>query len=234
MSLFGPIRQAALDYWANQTGRQIMDANGKIQLTDTFNGAYECDWQNKYPTAHVNLFCSLGDWACNLTDLLKDDRFDNFDFNDPEHAQVLFRFYTRLLLVLSELFTDFQDMYIQIKKLNPKRRENTDLARAFYFPGETPDRISRILNFINHTCKHKTQHLHVCNDHLPIYFQDNPGRKRALNYISVVDSTTAGKNAVLVPKLGFLIISILTCYRKINSYFRQNNADFKDLCSRFS
>lgn len=112
MTLFGEIRKAALEYWAAQTGRQIRDANGNLLLTDDFVDAYECDWQNGYNGGHVHLFCSLGDWASNLTDLLKDDRYDELDLESEDDAKLLFRHYTRMLLIISEILTDFQDIYI--------------------------------------------------------------------------------------------------------------------------
>lgn len=233
MTLFGPIRQAALIYWAEQTGRDIIDDQGNPLLTDSFSGAYECVWQNGYTGGHVNLFCSLGDWACNLTDLLKDDRFDNLDLDNEEQSIVMFRFYTRLMLVVSELLTDFQDMYLHAQNLNPSRKNNST-ARTFYFPNEKPDRITTVLNYINSTCKHKTQHIHICNDHLPIHFQDSSLRRRRLNYLSLTDTTTNGKTGILVPKLDYLIRTILTCYRRINSYFKQNRPNYQSLCQRYS
>mgnify|MGYP003547670391 FL=1 len=145
----------------------------------------------------------------------------------------MFRFYTRVMLVVSELLTDFQDIYLHARNLNPGRQNNAT-ARTFYFPNETPDRVTRVLNYINSTCKHKTQHIHICNDHLPIHFQDSSQRRRRLNYLSLADTTPAGKTGILVPELEYLIRTILTCYRRINSYFRQNRPNYQSLCQRYS
>lgn len=233
MTLFGTIRLKSLNYWAVQTGRDIIDDQRNLLLTDSFSGAYECDWQNGYAGGHVNLFCSLGDWACNLTDLLKDNRFDNFDLDNEEHSIVIFRFYTRIMLIVSELLTDFQDMYLHTQNLNPSRQNNS-IARSFYFPNETPDRITRVLNYINSICKHKTQHIHICNNHLPIHFQDSSLRRKRLNYLSLTDTTTNGKAGILAPKLDYLVRTILICYRRINSYFRQNKSNYHSLCKHYS
>lgn len=233
MTQFGPIRQAALNYWAQQTGRDLLDLQGNVLLTDSYHGAYECGWQNKYKAGHVNLFCSLGDWACNLTDLLKDDRFDTFDLDDSTHAEVIFRYYTRLMLVTSELLTDFQDIYLHANNLRTVK-QNNPTARTFYFPNETPDRISKVLNYINSTCKHKTQHIHICNNHLPVYFKDSATRRRRLNYISLDDTSTQQKNAILVPELNYIVKTILICYRKLNSFFTKNKNRFNSLCQRFT
>lgn len=234
MTKFGPIRKAALQYWADQTGRQLTNIYNKPLLTDSFSGAYECDWQNNFSGGHVNLFCSLGDWACNLTDLLKDDRYDNLDLDDDEEAIVLFRFYTRIMLITSELLTDFQDMYIQAENLTGNNTRKNSAARTFYFPKETPDRITKIFNYINHVCKHKTQHIHLCNDHLPIYFEDSSKRKRRLNYLSICDSNADGKKAILVPNLNYLIKSIIMCYRRTNSYFKKNRTNYFSLCLKYT
>jgi hypothetical protein len=233
MNLFGPIRKEALTYWAEQTGRELTDDRGNLLLTDSYKGAYECEWQNGYAFGHVNLFCSLGDWACNLTDLLKDNRFDNFDLDEEEQAEVMFRYYTRIMLVISELLTDFQDIYLHVKSLKPGRPNNS-IARAFYFPNESPDRITRVLNYVNSTCKHKTQHIHICNDHLPIHFEDSSHRIRGLKSISLSDPSSYGKSAILVPKLEYLIRTVLICYRRTNSYFKKNKSEYRSLCSRFS
>lgn len=234
MTTFGPIRKATLSYWADQTGRELTDIFNRPLLTDSFSGAYECDWQKKYSDGHVNLFCSLGDWACNLTDLLKDDRFDDFDLDNEEESIVLFRFYTRIMLITSELLTDFQDMYIQAENLNGSSFSKNSAARTFYFPNETPNRITKIFNFINHVCKHKTQHIHLCNDHLPIYFEDSYKRKRKLKYLSINDSDAASKNAIQVPKLDYLIRAIIICYRRTNVYFKTNKPKYISLCQRYS
>lgn len=230
---FKNIRNKALKYWTDQTGRNIFDAQGNILLSDSFEGGYECAWQNKFNGGHVNLFCSLGDWACNLTDLLKDNRFDEYDLENEEQAIVMFRFYTRLMLVTSEMLTDFQDMYLHSLNLKPGR-VNNQKARTFFFPNESPDRITKVLNFINSTCKHKTQHIHICNDHLPIHFQDSLKRRKKFNYLSLKDTNTINKNAILVPDLEYLIRTLLTCYRRINNYFRKNNTQFKSLCQKYS
>lgn len=222
-----------MNYWASQTGRIIKGDDGADLLTDNFVGAYECNWQDNYPGGHVNLFCSLGDWACNLTDLLKDDRFDNFNLENEEEAIVMFRFYTRIMLVISELLTDFQDMYLHSINLKP-RSQNNPIARKFFFPNETPDRITKVLGYINSTCKHKAQHIHICNDHLPIHFQDGTSKRTKLNYLKLEDTETYGKNAILVPKLAFLILTVLTCYRKTNTYFKKNKSNYLSLCSRYS
>jgi hypothetical protein len=231
MTLFGPIRESALEYWSNKTRRTVTNAEGTYNLTDSYQGAYECDWQNNSGTGHVNLFCSLGDWGCNLSDMLKDTRYDTFDLDDTEQGQVIYRYFTRIMLIVSELLTDFQDIYIKAKNFTGNAANQK--ARSFYFPRD--NRITTILNYINRTCKHKTNNIHVCNNHFPIVFEDSVKRRsRNFSYLSMSNSVTTGKTAILVPKLEFLVISIVHCYRKLNNYFKTNKAEFNALCTHFT
>lgn len=234
MKRFFEVRKEVLEKWAQQTGRKIVDDFSEL-TSDNFGGAYECRWQEGSP-AHCNLFCSLGEWACNVTDLLKDDRFDRFFFEDSDEAAVLFRHYTRIMLVVSELLTDFQDIYLQSEKLEHSRK-NTSLARRFYFPSyiHEKDKITQILDYINAVCKHKTQHLHLCNNHSKIHFEDAGNNSNEFQYVSIDNcNTDKGKNAILIPKLSFLIDSLLECYSMLNKYFEDNQTKYLMLCKRFS
>jgi len=233
MTPFQLIRENCLIHWAQETGRKIKDDDGNMLLTDSFAGAYECEWQNKFPGGHVNLFCSLEEWACNFTDMLKDDRLNYLDLDQEDDRLVVFRYFTRVMLIVSELLKDFQDIYLHANGLK-SRKEQIDMTRNFYFPAETPSRITKIFNYINHTCKHKTQHIHICNDHLPIYFQDSFRPRKRYQYITIQDSTVLGKNAILVPKLQYLVRSMVICYRRINVFFKQYPANFRQLCANFS
>jgi hypothetical protein len=229
MTKFRNIRIAALELWAKKTGRQIMDAYGNYRVTDDFVAAYECRWQNQYQSAHVHLFCSLGSWASNLTDLFLDSRFDEMDLDDGEEGEILYRHYTRILLVVSEILTDFQDIYL---KLLPKGTAKS-VARSFYFPGTV--NFNEIMNFINHVCKHKVGHIHYCNSHHPIYFEDSSMRRpRKYAYVQLGDDNHAGKTAVLVPSLEIIVRRIVHCYARLNNYFDKNSAGFKALCTAYS
>jgi len=233
MKRFFEVRKVELEKWAQGTGRKVVDDFSEL-TSDNFAGAYECNWQQCSP-GHCNLFCSLGEWACNVTDLLKDTRFDRFYFDEEEEAAVLFRHYTRIMLVISELLTDFQDIYLHAERLQ-FNKENRALARRFYFPSyiDEKDDITLILDYINSVCKHKTQHLHICNNHSPIHFEDNITHEN-FNYVSLKDSKTAkDKNAILVPKLSNLVDTLLTCYKLLDNYFKDNNLKWLFLCRKFS
>jgi hypothetical protein len=114
--LFGPIRTVALEHWLQGTGRKTLDFNG-VTIDDYDSGNFECIWQNDARSImgekwHVPRFCSMGEWAGNITGILTDDRYDNLDFalifgDLKSSRQILFRYYTRFMLVVSELLTDF-------------------------------------------------------------------------------------------------------------------------------
>src|SRR5687768_9394412 len=104
---YGFIRKAALRYWMQETGRVRNKAGN-----DELYGSFECRWQNGFEEPsdseiHYSIFCSLGEFNTNMTDLLVDDRFDEYDFEVQDQADVLFRQYSRINLTASEILTDF-------------------------------------------------------------------------------------------------------------------------------
>jgi hypothetical protein len=232
--IFRDTRKVELKKWLDITGRRISQ---KKLDSDNFQNAYECKWQDSNEVGHVNLFCSLGDWACNVTDLLRDDRFDKLGFGG-EGGDILFRHYTRIMLIISEILTDFQDIYLHVEDIpiRPAGKEKTDKARRFYFPKGKEDNITMILGYINTVCKHKTQNLHICNNHATIFFEDYSALSETLNkVISIRDRKMApGKNIILVPRLSFLIDTVLQCYKVLDEYFAKNPDKYLRLCKKFA
>jgi hypothetical protein len=230
---FIEIRKNELQKWACCTGHGFVDGSLEL-ISDNLENSIECSWQNKSPVGHVNLFCSLGEWACNYTDLLNDERFDKCSFEKPNNAAVLFRHYTRILLVVSELFTDFQDIYLHAKNITPSSKTNPT-ARKFYFPEAEKDNITLILNYINRVCKHKTQHIHICNNHFEIHFEDSGVISEKYNYVGINDvSTGREKNAILVPKLSFITDTLIQCYISLDQFFADNQPVYLELCKKFA
>lgn len=224
------IRKNALEIWSAVTGRVIFDELGELS-NDNFSGAYECKWQNSFEGSHVNLFCSLGDWACNLTDLLKETKYDKLFFKDPEEAKVVFRYYTRILLIVSEMLTDFQDIYLQAENLHLKKKQ---VARTYYSRFSKVDEYTRMFDFINCICKHKTQHLHQCNNHSKIIFEDVGSVPLNLKYIRLGDTNTSTeKDAILVPELSKIIGLVTVSYSILDIYFNSNKEKFKSLCEKY-
>src|SRR2546422_11393446 len=98
--IFQTVRQKELKFWLTKTNR-------KFKIGDSFEESFECHWQleaDKRGKNHISIFCSLGDFATNLTDLLRDKRCDKYKFGlEEERDKALFRYYTRIFLIASEL-----------------------------------------------------------------------------------------------------------------------------------
>jgi len=227
---FYEIRREALEVWTFVTGRQISDELGELS-TDNFAGAYECKWQNEFEDSHVNLFCSLGEWACNITDVLKETKYDVLYFENKEEAKVLFRYYTRLLLLISEMLTDFQDIYLHSENLPHSKKM---IARKYYSPFTDRNDFTELLNYINCVCKHKTQHIHSCNNHCDLIFEDSGTIPESFQYVKLGDIDTGHtKNAILVPKLSNLIALLTRSYSWLDTYFKENRDKYLSLCNKF-
>jgi hypothetical protein len=232
MKRFYEIRRNVLEAWASVTGRQIVDEIGEMS-SDSIVGAFECQWQNAYNDGHVNLFCSLGEWGCNVTDILRETKYDHYDLNDENESKVIFRYYTRFLLVFSEMLTDFQDIYIHYEKLTPSRKSN-EAARQFYSQWYGRDMYTETLNYINSVCKHKTQHIHSCNNHNRIIFEDSGIVPINLNYVRMGDiDTSAHKNATLVPYLNTFVTLLTGSYFLLDEHFKKDPKKFGELCFKF-
>jgi hypothetical protein len=237
MKRFYEIRANALFYWINSTNRIITDEYSQM-VTDELRDTYECKWQNKSTCGHVSLFCSLGEWASNITDILRDESLDKNYFEDQNEANRIYRYYTRLLLVVSEILTDFQDIYLQAEDLKSDRK-NKDIARKFLYsiPEISEYSIQNLFDFINSVCKHKTSKVHKCNHHLPFYFSDNIGDTNNLNdLIHIKDlKFESAKTGILMPKLQHILSIIVICYKSIDNYFNKvDNAGFQKICKSYS
>lgn len=240
MTRFFEYRLNALNYWIDSTNRIITDKYSTIP-SDNLVNTFECRWQNKSTKGHISIFCSLGEWASNITDILKDESLDKCYFENEEESQLLYRYFTRLLLVVSEILTDFQDIYIVSLGLNPKNNSHKKQAapRKFLFGIKEvdPDPLTEILNFINNVCKHKTQHIHKCNHHLPIHFEDNTNTSKLdlkeFIHIKNLEFST-NKAGIVMPKLSSILYTIILCYEKLNYYFESDEPAFDKICEVYS
>jgi len=238
MTRFYEARADALYYWINSTKRIITDKYSLI-TTDDLAETFECKWQNKSEHGHISIFCSLGEWASNITDILKDEAFDKCYFENEDESQILYRYFTRLLLVVSEILTDFQDIYIVSLGLDPKNHDHRRKAapRKFLFgiPEVDPDPLTEMLNFINNVCKHKAQHIHKCNHHLPLHFADNPNEQlESKNYLHLknLDFTT-NKLGIVMPKLSSILYTVILCYNKLDYYFNSDKIAYNKICNAY-
>jgi hypothetical protein len=225
--MFGPIREDAVSRWASSTKRV------GCGVDECYAASVECSWQERAVEAsgycHISLFCSLAEWACNLTDLLTDDRYDSLDLANPDHAQVLARFYTRILLVASELFADFDRLAMEAKQTKDQQA-----ARSFLSPSGAPTWIHDCQGFINQVCKHKYGNIHQCNHHLPIICEDDKSALSFSNPIRVGSVDIKHGDAICFPSLSSVCDAICDAYSAIDSLFKADADAFKRICDAFN
>lgn len=239
MNRFFETRINALEYWIEGTHRVIADKYSGL-TNDDYSGSFECQWQNKSECGHVSIFCSVGEWASNITDILREESLDKYFFKKEDEGRKLFRYYTRLLLVVSEMLTDFQDMYLQANELK-SNAVNNDTARKFLFPIKEilhlTNPIQEMFDFVNKICKHKTKNIHKCNHHLPLVFSDNKSEfydTNCLIHLQNLDFTTP-KQGILVPTLRQILYTVITCYKSMDEHFNDPDSNgFKKICELFS
>lgn len=223
-NLFGYIRKQALSMWETNTNRDCRSVN------DDITGSFECKWQDRATQQlgyeHISIFCSLGEWANNISDILKDENFDYYDYLNDEDCQALFRYYTRLLLIVSEILCDFEDI---IQKIGTPQSKN---ARNIL--SSSKGDLDSLLYYINRVCKHKVTGLHRCNHHLPIWFEDCAQSNPFVKPVSIRDLDFTQPDGILVPKLGRIIEIILYCYQQLDELFEKDSNKFKLICDEYN
>jgi hypothetical protein len=222
MKLFGEIRIEVLKNWNEGLIRHRKEG----EFSDDYSESDWCKIQEECTNngKHCSFICSLGDWLDNISDLLYDSRFDNLSVNDYE---ILFRYYTRILLLVSEVVEDFVMLNDQIWDFHDKKKASRDLEKGILINEE----LKNLSEFINTVCKHKTEknNLHVHNHHLKIEFVDfgaveheNQIRFNRQNWMGLDKDTT-----ILMPTLNYFIGLIIKTNNKVLSYI-QNNPAYKN------
>lgn len=229
-------RQAALQLWLSRTSR------ARLNGSDDYSRGYECNWQNKFQppvpgnTDHYSIFCSLGDFSTNITDILEDDRFDACEFDNDNDQQTLYRHYTRTFLFASEILTDFQDILTGFRlRQRPTQRQLGDgksQSRTELEQGLPGGSIVNLFEYINNVFKHKVASIHFCNHHLPLHFSDigqacpyqNPVSVQNIQAYKQQNDARAGLipaiDSIQVPSLIELIGIILNCYNVLDTAFQ--------------
>ena len=215
MPVFKTIRETALDNWNTELNRKREDGG----YSDNYSESNLCNWQNECLAVnkHCSFICSFGDWLDNISDLLRDPRFDQLLNEEP---QVLFRFYTKILLILSEIIEDIITLDKNVKEYNGKKDATAHIEIGYFGEGE----LKAISEFINSVCKHKTErdNLHIHNHHLKIEFVDF-GDKEHENQIRLnnQDWTTINKNTtILIPELSYFIQVIIRLNKRFDNLLK--------------
>lgn len=209
--LFNYVRTEALERWREKTGR--IEENEYSNFVD----AFECNWQEKHAgDHHNNFFCSLGEFASNIDDILEDERLDDIvllGLDAGANTDKLYRYYTRILLVAEQIIEDFE------KALKVKRDGDW--------------KPTKLKKFINEVIKHRSEgkyHWNQFNDHLPIYFEGIQIDNRHAELLSFESfETNEGEiqiQAILLPPLGTIVDVLVMCYHRLDQ--KLNNSDFRE------
>ncbi|MEP7110656.1 MAG: hypothetical protein ABI760_21870 [Ferruginibacter sp.] len=220
---FRSVRLNALKLWNRELGRSRRFG----ALSDDYSKSEWCQIQGTCSEngKHCNFICSYCDWLDNISDQLRDERFDNLSTNTD--YLVLFRYYTRILLIVSEITQDFIMINKIAKKLGSKEASEKDLEENILPVKE----LNRLSQFINTVCKHKSErnNLQVHNHHLVIEFEDfnEMIHENQINFNNQDWNEMNSATTILMPKLTFFIEIIISLNNKILSNI-SNDTNFKN------
>jgi len=222
--LFGATRDRGLRLWAEETNRDCGFVN------DDMTRSYECEWQDRAVEGlgyeHISIFCSLGEWANNISDILKNPSCDYYDLLDEDHRLALFRYYTRFLLVVSEMLCDFEEMVQKLTSSSSKQ------AREFL--SKNKGEIGSVFGYINQVCKHKVGAMHRCNHHLPIWLEDCGQPHPFSKPVSIGNLDFEQPDGILMPRLGYFIGVVLHCYQSIDAMVGSDLDGFRMICDEYN
>ncbi len=223
---FRVIRCATNKLWFTKTMRQ------RYLYNDSISGTIECTWQSNYvsdPKMHSSVYCSIAEWNTHISDILCNPHYDNLSFDNDENRKTLFRHYTRTLLVVSEILSDFQSIIQIIKNCN-----QTD-ARKLMTSSSLPFSTEDLFVFVNSFCKHKlggkdasSIKLHCFNHHCDYVFDDFPADNDQKLIVSIKSRNLSSEvkySHIEMIKLLDIIDQVLYCYSITDSLLSSNYKD---------
>lgn len=223
------IRQVNLAKWLSNSNRL---RNG---VHESFNNSIECKWQRKakeLDLGHISVFCGLGRFNANITDILTDERFDDLNYTVDKDKKAIIRQYCKLGLIVSESLTDFQDL------LKVAKKQSAKAARKKVSKVDLPDAVDKLIMFFNHVFKHKCNGVYLCDHHTYICF-DDLGRDCCNG--NILDISCASKetceleiHTIIIPKMEYVVERVIQAYHKLDEYFDSNPDAFKAICEKYS
>lgn len=228
-------RIEAKNYWLAGTGRTLVNHRGVI--TDEFEGSLECKWQQmargvKNESWHVCVFCSVGNSASAITDVLLDKRYDNLSFAKEEDCEIIFRYYQRLFRTVLEVLDDLEQIAARNKDgvgFVGKNKARTALSGKF----------KPFAEFANTVCKHqigyKSYALHKHNHHIPKLFAEyHKGSEYSqLLCLDCRPSETQTAEAVLMPSLVYVLSIVMESYYELTDLMQADHDAFKRFCEAY-
>ncbi len=215
---FKKTRQSCLRLWLKQTKR-------KRHINDVTYDTIECSWQTNFVTngMHNSFFCSIAEWNTHITDLLRDTNFDKYDFTKKGYRSALFRHYTRILLIVSEIITDFQN-FIELLEGGDQ-----DSARKMLTNPKASFSTQELFDFINAICKHKVgqksfNKYHYYNHHIEYSFLDSGLEigSGTINLKNIKSISPKANDSLEIPKLEDIIEQVLFAYSVVNKSLKKN------------
>ena len=128
---------------------------------------------------NISIFCSIGQFAFHITDKLRDNCYDKYNFDQSDEVnEELIRYNSSILLITSKIFTEFQDLYIvsddiittkQLGGQSETLGSMQDDARQALAKGT--QKIKDLLDYIDKIFKYKTAKFHKCNYRVKFLFE---------------------------------------------------------------
>lgn len=231
---FGTLRIAALEYWKKLADPcnqglfiELPDSGAEAPLVwQMFSYPISCQWQVRAGSAgfgHISIFCSIWEWAANLTDTLLDHRFDDYPIGEldsdakaelddevamfSEHApEILSRHYFRTIMLAAETLEDLTILRNAMSD-DPlvKKNARNDLSQS-------PLGVDTLIGYANRICKHKGG-LHECNHHILKLFLDSVESFDSQHYTRW---NFLREDRIEIPRYEDLIQTVIGAFRKID------------------
>jgi len=192
-----------------------------------------CQWQARAGSSgfgHISIFCSVWEWAANVTDVLLDNRFDDYPVGElgaqetqgldnedtmvlEQTPEILARHYFRTIMLSAEVLEDLTILRVQMASSPPtKKNARNDLSRA-------PLAVDGLIEYANRVCKHK-EALHRCNHHIPKRFLDadlgfEPGHYTDWNFLA--------QDAIEIPRYGDIIETVVGAFSRADELLRDSD-----------
>ena len=243
---FEVMRKSALEYWLLSAKR--VDASYKQETLDIRvnirEDGYECEWQEEAENItgikdiHVCQFCSIGDEADSITDILCDERYDKLEFTDLEDAKILYRYYSRYFLYCINVIDDLERLANRMGYIENKDKGRQEIAATAITNGSEPLKIHYFVDFTSSISKHKLpksddrQGFHGFNNHLPKLFEDSrmDGKEPKNTVLSMINTSPQNIEAIEMPSILLPISIISTCYEFISMMNAKHRDKFKEFC----
>ena len=152
--------------------------------------------------AHLALFCNLGDWGSQISDLLLDTSNDEVNLTNGDTARKLFRYYTRLMLIIAELVADIAELATVLEgqtKGNRKSIKDGD----------------ELIAFVNNFVKHKKNNSYCHDHHLPIVFADTHNESATTEDVTFGQLSAENSKRFFIPKLKSIVEIALASEKKL-------------------